>query len=92
MQTPYDMCPAHVLATCLGTCEVHAIKNDHWVDVPLLEHWISNPMGPACAVELIERRLLLPRIEELALRMRGPRGWTSSVLVVGYLLHGLVFR
>ncbi len=45
------------------------------------------------AVELIERRLLLlPRIEELALRMRGPWGWTSSVLVVGYLLQGLTLR
>ncbi len=43
-------------------------------------------------VEKIEQRLLLPRIEELALCMRGPRGWTSSVLVVGYLLQGLVFR
>ena len=44
-------------------------------------------------VELIERRLLLlPRIEEQALRIRVPWGWTSSVLVVGYLLQGLVFR
>ncbi len=44
------------------------------------------------AVELIERRLLLPRIEELALCMRGPWGWILSVLVVGYILQGLVFR
>ena len=44
------------------------------------------------AVELIERRLLLPRIEELALCMRGPWGWIPSVLVVGYLLQGLVSR
>ncbi len=45
------------------------------------------------AVELIERRLLLPpRIEEQALCIRGPWGWTTSVLVVGYLLQGLVFR
>ncbi len=57
---------------------------------------VLPPMPEFSAVDeeavLIVRRLLLPRIEERALCYEGPWGWTPSVLVVGYLLQGLVFR
>ena len=61
-------------------------------EVSVLPPVLSELSAVDGEVELIVRRLLLPHIEEPALCMRGPSGWTPSVLVVGHLLQGLVFR
>ena len=53
---------------------------------------LAEPSVVEDADELIGRLLLLPLVEEQALRMRSLSGWIPSGLVVGHLLQGLVFR